>query len=180
MKTHLWIAAACVLLTAGHSLAGVILGEVKDEDGKPVSGAEVKVYGKDIKAKSDAKGKFRIESEELIDGNRYSVTVTAEGYDEGQTLSTEVFDDPDDMEPLIVEMFTEEPLPEPTEDQTPKGMTPVLPGSRSAVDAEAANEEFVPDDSLLIPNIDEEPAGATNKPSQPPAAAEKATPQPAK
>jgi len=101
------------IISSTSSFAGTVYGTVKDEDGKAVTGAEVKIYGKDIKAKSDEKGNFKIVSEDLIDGNRYSVKVNAEGYDTGQTLSTEVFDDPEEMESLDVVMYKEEPMPEP-------------------------------------------------------------------
>ncbi len=46
--------------------------------------------------------------------------VNAEGYDTGQTLSTEVFDDPEEMESLDVVMYKEEPMPEPV--PAPTGM----------------------------------------------------------
>ncbi|NLF38920.1 carboxypeptidase regulatory-like domain-containing protein [bacterium] len=92
--------------------AGVLTGTVKDESGKPVSGAKVTVYGKEITTKTDSAGKFRIENAELVDGNRYSVSVEAEGFDQGQTMSAEVFADEKDMEPLDVELAKTDPLPE--------------------------------------------------------------------
>ena len=108
------------IISSASSFAGTVYGTVKDEDGKAVAGAEVKIYGKDIKTKSDEKGNFKIISEDLLDGNRYSVKVNAEGYDTGQTLSTEVFDDPEEMESLDVVMYKETPMPDPV--PAPTGM----------------------------------------------------------
>ncbi len=108
------------IISSASSFAGTVYGTVKDEDGKAVTGAEVKIYGKDIKTKSDEKGNFKIISDDLLDGNRYSVKVNAEGYDTGQTLSTEVFDDPEEMESLDVVMYKEEPMPDPV--PAPTGM----------------------------------------------------------
>jgi hypothetical protein len=101
-----------VFLTAQFAAAGVMFGSVKDEEGKPVKDAEVKIWGKEITTKTDAKGKFRIKSDKLLVGNRYSVKVTMEGYNSGQTFSTEIFEDEEDMEPLEVELYKEEELPE--------------------------------------------------------------------
>jgi len=112
MKNISLILSIIIVISSAMSFAGTIFGTVKDEDGKPVVGAEVKIYGKDIKAKSDEKGNFKIVNEGLVDGNRYSVKVNAKGYDTGQTLSTEVFDDPEEMESLDVVMYKEEPIPE--------------------------------------------------------------------
>jgi len=108
------------IISSASSFAGTVYGTVKDEDGKGVAGAEVKIYGKDITTKSDEKGNFKIVSEDLLDGNRYSVKVNAKGYDTGQTLSTEVFDDPEEMESLDVVMYKEAPIPEPV--PAPTGM----------------------------------------------------------
>jgi len=112
MKNLIFTLALVFALASLHSFAGSIFGSVKDENGNPVAGAEVKVYGKDIKTKTNEKGLFKIENELLVDGNRYSVRVEADGFDSGQTLSTEVFDDPEEMEALDVVMYKAEPVPE--------------------------------------------------------------------
>jgi len=88
MKNLIFTLALVFALASLHSFAGSIFGSVKDENGNPVAGAEVKVYGKDIKTKTNEKGLFKIENELLVDGNRYSVRVEADGFDSGQTLST--------------------------------------------------------------------------------------------
>lgn len=112
MKKAIPVIISIVFLTTQFAVAGVVFGTVKDEDGKPVKDAEVKIWGKDITTKTDAKGQFRIKSEKLIVGNRYSVKVNMEGYNSGQTFSTEIFEDEEDMEPLDVELYKEEELPE--------------------------------------------------------------------
>ena len=150
------------------SVAGVVFGTVKDENGNPIKGAQVKVYGKDIKTKTDEKGKFKIVSDKLIDGNRYSVRVEAEGYDSGQTLSTEIFDDPEEMEALDVVMYKAEPIPEP---QTDTASTNMLPPGLVPPIQEVANEttnEIISIDKEVkeeTPDIDikEEKAEAAKK-----------------
>jgi len=163
---HLMILGSLLLAAAACPTlhAGVLFGTVKDEDGKPVAGAEVRVYGKEASAKTDAKGAFRIDSKELLDGNMYSVTVSAEGFDESQTFGTEMFDDPDEMEPLEIELYKTEPLPEPSTNLPPgyvEGMMPEPRGDEAGEESEPAALEGEP---LL--DIEEEPAPAvTNAPA---------------
>ncbi len=114
MKLQMILTVVCVLSIAVNSFGCVLFGSVKDENGKPIDGAKVKVYGKTCYGFTNSKGEFRIDNDELIDGGRYSVTVTAKGYDSGQTLATEVFEDPEEAEALEVTMYKEEPIPEPT------------------------------------------------------------------
>ena len=134
------------MISSVDSFAGTVFGSVKDEDGKPVAGAEVKIYGKDIKTKSDEKGNFKIVSEELADGNRYSVKVNAKGYDTGQTLSTEVFDDPEEMEALDVVMYKEIPVPEPV--AAPTGMVQNVDQETGIINIteEVKEEMLIPED----------------------------------
>ena len=99
-----------LLLGAGVVLGGALFGTVKDENGAGVEGAEVAVFGKELTTKTDKDGKFRIASEELVDGNKYSVTVTADGYDVAQTVSVEMYEDAADMEPIEVEMYKTEEI----------------------------------------------------------------------
>jgi len=145
---------AVLIIFTGSSIAtfaGTVFGSVKDEKGKPVIGAEVKIYGKNIKTKSDKKGKFKIESEELADGNRYSVKVNAKGYNTGQTLSTEVFDDPEEMEALEVVMYKEEPMPEPV--AAPTGMVQKIKKPADgiiAITEEVKEEMLIPEDKEEI------------------------------
>ncbi len=114
MRLKTILTVICVLAIAGTSFGCVLFGTVKDENGKPIDAAKVKVYGKTCYGFSNSKGEFKIDSNELIDGGRYSVTVTAKGYDSGQTLATEVFEDPEEAEPLEVTMYKAEPEPEVT------------------------------------------------------------------
>lgn len=150
------IALSIIFATASlSSLAGTVFGTVKDEKGKPVKGAEVKIYGKDIKTKTDEKGKFKIESDKLIDGNRYSVKVEAEGYDSGQTLSTEIFDDPEEMEALDVVMYKAEPLPEPTAQPAPTNAIP--PGFAAPIEQvvdETTNDVITIDKEVIEEKTD--------------------------
>jgi len=118
MRLKTIFAGICVLAIAGNSFGCVLFGTVKDENGKPIDAAKVNVYGKTCYGFSNSKGEFKIDSDELIDGGRYSVTVTAKGYDSGQTLATEVFEDPEEAEALDVTMYKAEPEPEVTEAPT--------------------------------------------------------------
>ena len=112
MNKLLAITASCILLIAGAVWAGTLFGTVKDENGKPISGAEIKVYGKDsLKTTSDSKGKFKIESKELLDGNKYSVSASAAGFDNAQTFSVEMFNNTNDMDVLEIELRKPEAIP---------------------------------------------------------------------
>jgi len=112
MKKFISIILTVVFLASQFAAAGIMFGSVTDEEGNPVKDAEVKIWGKEISTKTDAKGKFRIKSDKLIVGNRYSVKVKMEGFNSGQTFSTEIFEDEEDMEPMEVELYKEEALPE--------------------------------------------------------------------
>jgi len=153
MKKSIIALSILFIVSSVTTFAGTIFGSVKDENGKPVAGAEVKIYGKDIKINSDEKGNFKIVNEGLIDGNRYSVKVNAKGYDTGQTLSTEVFDDPEEMEALEVVMYKETPMPEPV--AAPTGMVQNVDQETGIINiTEEVKEE------MLIP--DEETEAAQN------------------
>ena len=114
MRLKTILTVTCVLAIAGNSFGCALFGTVTDENGKPIDAAKVNVYGKTCYGFSNSKGEFKIDSDELIDGGRYSVTVTAKGYDSGQTLATEVFEDPEEADALEVTMYKEEPEPEVT------------------------------------------------------------------
>ncbi len=118
MRLKTILTVTCVLAIAGNSFGCVLFGTVKDENGKPIDAARVNVYGKTCYGFSNSKGEFKIDSNELIDGGRYSVSVTAKGYDSSQTLATEVFEDPEEAEALEVTMYKEEPEPEVTASPT--------------------------------------------------------------
>ncbi|MCX7846880.1 MAG: carboxypeptidase-like regulatory domain-containing protein [bacterium] len=148
-------------------LGGVLFGTVKDENGKPVAGATVRVYGKEISATTDSQGRFRIESKELLDGNMYSVTVSAEGYDDAQTIGTEMFDDPEEMEPLEITLYKTEPLPEPTTNLPPtyvEGLMPEREPDEGATNEVGALEEPLVEEPLL--DVEQAPTNAptTNSP----------------
>lgn len=163
---HLCILSSLLLATALCPAlhAGVLFGTVKDEEGKPIAGAEVRVYGKDISTKTDAQGKFRIESKELLDGNMYSVTVSAEGYDDSQTFGTEMFDDPEEMEPLEIELYKSEPLPESSTNLPPDQVEGLMPDQPRSDEA-ATNEPPALDEPLLDEREVAPPA--TNAPPAP-------------
>ena len=104
MSKRLWSVCLAAVLGAGVAPGGALFGTVKGDSGAPLSGAKVAVFGKELSATTDADGTFRITSAELLDGNKYSVTVTADGYDVAQTISVEMYDDPADMEQIEIEM----------------------------------------------------------------------------
>lgn len=112
MRRFITFTLCCLWLISTHAFAGQLIGTVTDQDGNPVAGAEVQVWGKDITTTTGSDGSFSITSDELLDGNRYSVTVTADGFDQGQTLSIEVYDDPEFTIPLEVVMYEIEEMPE--------------------------------------------------------------------
>ena len=173
MKRYALIAGAIIAGALTTSApAGTLFGIVKDENGSALAGAKVVVYNTALETTSGADGKFKIESPLLLDGNKYSVTVSARGYDASQTLAQEVFNDLKEMEPLEIQMTKEEPLPAADTNLppaaaagvlTPEGMLPSPlpePGSNVVQDA-------------LLPNLDEAasnaPApGATNAPAKHP------------
>ena len=160
MKTTTITLSIIFMISTATSFAGTVFGSVKDEDGKPVADAEVKIYGKDIKTKSDEKGNFKIVSDGLADGNRYSVKVNAKGYDTGQTLSTEVFDDPEEMEALDVVMYKETPMPE--EVAAPTGMVQNIYNQETGIiniTEEVKEEMLIPEDETeSTPEIEKKDA----------------------
>jgi len=163
MTMRIVVTATLIMALAGTLSAGVMFGVVVDEEGNAVNGAKVAVWGKEgLEATTDAEGKFRITSDELVDGNRYSVTVNAEGFDQGQTMSVEIFADVDEMEPMEIELYKAQPLPEPE----PAAEEAVMPGGQTGAVAAAeappvTGEEGAPpsDESMLIPNLDESEEG---------------------
>jgi len=154
------LAVIFMLALVGTSFGCVLFGTVKDENGKPINGAKVKVYGKTCYGFSNTKGEFKINNDELIDGGRYSVTVTAKGYDSGQTLATEVFEDPEEGEPLEVTMYKEEPEPKVTVAPTnvPSMYGNTLPQNTDDVVGEENDEDFEVDliDNPKAKEIEEE------------------------
>ncbi|RLD10638.1 MAG: hypothetical protein DRI44_05525 [Chlamydiae bacterium] len=164
MKKIIVPLALAFVISSAASFAGTVYGTVKDENGKPIAGAEVKIYGKDIKTKSDEKGKFKIINDNLIDGNRYSVKVNAEGYDTGQTLSTEVFDDPEEMEALDVVMYKAAPEPEPT--SAPQALSGLVQNVIIPTNGIININEEVKEE-MLIPEEKEVDKTETNKMAKP-------------
>ena len=144
MKTELTVAAVLLMISFG-AFAGTLKGTVTDENDSPMAGVDVSVWGKEsIKSKTDSRGQFKITSDDLVPGNRYSVKAEKDGYIMSQaSFGTEMYEDEEDMEPLEITMKKEEPEPEApaTEVKDPalKGGTVTAPSSES--EEEAVKEE---------------------------------------
>ena len=146
MKTELIVAAVLLMISFG-AFAGTLKGTVTDENDSPMAGVDVSVWGKEsIKSKTDARGQFKITSDELVPGNRYSVKAEKDGFIMTQaSFGTEMYEDEEDMEPLEITMKKEDPEPETpaTEVKDPalKGGTVTAPSSESESEEEAVKEE---------------------------------------
>lgn len=146
MKTELTVAAVLLMISFG-AFAGTLKGTVTDENDSPMAGVDVSVWGKEsIKSKTDARGQFKITSDDLVPGNRYSVKAEKEGYIMSQaSFGTEMYEEEEDMEPLEITMKKEDPEPEApaTEVKDPalKGGTVTAPSSESESEEEAVKEE---------------------------------------
>ena len=147
MKTRFTVAAVLLTISFG-AFAGTLKGTVTDENDSPMAGVDVSVWGKEsIKSKTDARGQFKITSDELVPGNRYSVKAEKEGYIMSQaSFGTEMYEEEEDMEPLEITMKKEGPEPEApaTEVKDPalKGGTPAASAeSESESEEEAVKEE---------------------------------------
>lgn len=162
---HLPVMCVSLLFLASSARGGVLFGTVRDEHGNPVAGATVRVYGKELSTKTDSQGRFRIESKELLDGNMYSVTVSAEGFDDGQTIGTEMFDDPEEMEPLEIVLYKTEPLPEPSTNLPPEQVEGLGDDRGGAVGA--TNNVLAIEEPLIDEQILDEGTSATNAPARP-------------
>jgi hypothetical protein len=144
MKTELTVAAVLLMISFG-AFAGTLKGTVTDENDSPMAGVDVSVWGKEsIKSKTDARGQFKITSDDLVPGNRYSVKAEKDGFIMTQaSFGTEMYEDEEDMEPLEITMKKEDPEPETpaTEVKDPalKGGTVTAPSSES--EEEAVKEE---------------------------------------
>ena len=153
MKAWVPLITAVTLVAVHCALAGVLIGTVKDEEGKPMANINVSVWGKDIKGKTDSKGDFRIQSEELLVGNRYAIKVEAEGYDSAQTFSTEIFADESDMEPLDLTVYKEQEIELDIPTNFPPGMMGYTFGATNRIPVATTNEA-VSDGSMDIDVID--------------------------
>ncbi len=146
MKTELTVAAVLLTISFG-AFAGTLKGTVTDENDSPMAGVDVSVWGKEsIKSKTDARGQFKITSDDLVPGNRYSVKAEKDGFIMTQaSFGTEMYEDEEDMEPLEITMKKEDPEPETpaTEVKDPalKGGTVTAPSSESESEEEAVKEE---------------------------------------
>lgn len=149
-----------LILGAGVVLGGALFGTVKDENGAAVEGAAVAVFGKELTTTTDKDGKFRITSEELVDGNKYSVTVTADGYDVAQTVSVEMYEDPAEMEPVEVAMYKTEEIVVDT-NAAPMALEMM---SNAPVDEAVADTNVVESTEAAIDLIDVETPAGTNAP----------------
>lgn len=165
MSKRIWSVSLAAVLGASMVPGGVLMGTVKGDGGAALSGAKVAVFGKTLSATTDAGGKFRITSDELLDGNKYSVTVTADGYDVAQTISVEMYEDPADMEPIEIEMLKTEVIVVDTNAPAtlmpmPRGMTTNAPPVvESANETEDTNTVETSTTDLIDVT---EPAAATN------------------
>ena len=141
MKTKIFAAALALLLTTG-ALAGTLKGIVTDESDHPMQGVTVSVWGKEnIKGVTDARGNFKLTSDELLAGNRYAVKATKEGYIMAQnSFGTEMYEDEEDMEPLEISMKKEDVIPEtPAVEHTASG--PIKAPEKGEVEKESETVE---------------------------------------
>lgn len=144
MKTELTVAAVLLMISFG-AFAGTLKGTVTDENDSPMAGVDVSVWGKEsIKSKTDARGQFKITSDDLVPGNRYSVKAEKDGYIMSQaSFGTEMYEDEEDMEPLEITMKKEEPEPEApaTEVKDPALKGGAVTAPSSEFEEEAVKEE---------------------------------------
>lgn len=171
MKTELTVAAVLLMISFG-AFAGTLKGTVTDENDSPMAGVDVSVWGKEsIKSKTDARGQFKITSDDLVPGNRYSVKAEKDGFIMTQaSFGTEMYEDEEDMEPLEITMKKEDPEPETpaTEVKDPalKGGAVTAPSSES----ESEEEEAVKEEETKLAEKEEA------KPAEKPAEKEEAKP----
>lgn len=170
MKTELTVAAVLLMISFG-AFAGTLKGTVTDENDSPMAGVDVSVWGKEsIKSKTDARGQFKITSDDLVPGNRYSVKAEKDGYIMSQaSFGTEMYEDEEDMEPLEITMKKEEPEPEApaTEVKDPalKGGTVTAPSSESEEEA-VKEEETKPAEKEEAKPAEKEEAKPAEKPAE--------------
>ena len=172
MKTELTVAAVLLMISFG-AFAGTLKGTVTDENDSPMAGVDVSVWGKEsIKSKTDARGQFKITSDDLVPGNRYSVKAEKDGYIMSQaSFGTEMYEDEEDMEPLEITMKKEDPEPEApaTEVKDPalKGGTVTAPSSESESEEEAVKEEETkPAEKTEAKPAEKEEAKPAEKPAE--------------
>ena len=170
MKTELTVAAVLLMISFG-AFAGTLKGTVTDENDSPMAGVDVSVWGKEsIKSKTDARGQFKITSDDLVPGNRYSVKAEKDGFIMTQaSFGTEMYEDEEDMEPLEITMKKEEPEPETpaTEVKDPalKGGTVTAPSSESEEEA-VKEEETKPAEKEEAKPAEKEEAKPAEKPAE--------------
>lgn len=170
MKTELTVAAVLLMISFG-AFAGTLKGTVTDENDSPMAGVDVSVWGKEsIKSKTDARGQFKITSDDLVPGNRYSVKAEKDGYIMSQaSFGTEMYEDEEDMEPLEITMKKEDPEPETpaTEVKDPalKGGTVTAPSSESEEEA-VKEEETKPAEKEEAKPAEKEEAKPAEKPAE--------------
>lgn len=171
MKTELTVAAVLLMISFG-AFAGTLKGTVTDENDSPMAGVDVSVWGKEsIKSKTDARGQFKITSDDLVPGNRYSVKAEKDGYIMSQaSFGTEMYEDEEDMEPLEITMKKEEPEPEApaTEVKDPalKGGTVTAPSSESESEEAVKEEETKPAEKEEAKPAEKEEAKPAEKPAE--------------
>ena len=171
MKTELTVAAVLLMISFG-AFAGTLKGTVTDENDSPMAGVDVSVWGKEsIKSKTDARGQFKITSDDLVPGNRYSVKAEKDGFIMTQaSFGTEMYEDEEDMEPLEITMKKEDPEPETpaTEVKDPalKGGTVTAPSSESEEEEAVKEEETKPAEKEEAKPAEKEEAKPAEKPAE--------------
>ena len=166
MKTSFTVAIVLSLLSFG-AFAGTMKGTVTDENGTPMAGVDVSVWGKEsIKSKTDARGQFKITSDDLVPGNRYSVKAEKDGYIMSQaSFGTEMYEDEEDMEPLEITMKKEDPEPETPATEAKDSAASAETESESK-DEEVSKEETKPAEKAEAKPAEKEEAKPAEKPAE--------------
>lgn len=179
MKTGFTVAAV-LLLTSFGVFAGTLKGTVTDENDSPMAGVDVSVWGKEsIKSKTDSRGQFKITSDDLVPGNRYSVKAEKDGYIMSQaSFGTEMYEDEEDMEPLEITMKKEEPEPEaPATEAKDPALANAANEAPAEVEEEKEKEEEKPAEKAEAKPAEKSAEKEEAKPAEKPA--EKAETKPA-
>ena len=176
MKTELTVAAVLLMISFG-AFAGTLKGTVTDENDSPMAGVDVSVWGKEsIKSKTDARGQFKITSDDLVPGNRYSVKAEKDGFIMTQaSFGTEMYEDEEDMEPLEITMKKEEPEPEAPATEAKDSAASADTESESK-DEEVSKEETKPAEKAEAKPAEKEEAKPAEKTEAKPAEKEEAKP----
>ena len=168
MKTSFTVAAVLFLVSFG-AFAGTLKGTVTDENDSPMAGVDVSVWGKEsIKSKTDSRGQFKITSDDLVPGNRYSVKAEKDGYIMSQaSFGTEMYEDEEDMEPLEITMKKEDPDPEaPATEAKDPALANAANEAPAEVEEEKEKEEEKPAEKAEAKPAEKEEAKPAEKPAE--------------